>query len=444
MEVMFTMQVIKEAVQALILYIINIYLLCPQYDGGIAIFILVMNGHIYLIYIVLLFISCEETQIQKFGVEKTTTIEVDLNEAEDRLAMSRFVQKLEYRILNTPDNDFIGRIRKIIPQGNRIAFYDEARKSVWVHTTDGEYINEVSIPEGRGPGELTDISDIIYTKDRNIHALGPFKIVVYNEEGEFLRETDFDFFIYKFAWLSEADIYVGYADNSLNPMLEDHDAQNLLFFDSSGNVIKSEIPIPKGREHIKYQIPNRFPSYNEKIYFFPFLSDTIYSIGNGVTQQEYIIDYGQQSLTDEVFDRRSDYSNVAYEWQDFFRSEIIANSYVSFVRYLVNSDSVMLLSVSTGQNSYIVLYDRSRSDITVSSENFYNDIDNGFVPSMFEGGGNKLYSIIEPYQLINHLNELYENDPDTYAEPKTRHLIELSQKVKEADNPILIIATLKS
>ncbi|NBC03786.1 MAG: 6-bladed beta-propeller [Bacteroidetes bacterium] len=399
------------------------------------------------IFLFLCIVSCSQTPQEKSPVkQETQTISVDLNEAVETLPMSKFFSSLEYKLLETPPNKPIGRIRKIMPQENYIALFDKARKSVWIFDYDGSFINEISIPTGRGPGEVTDLSDVIISDDGLVHAMGAFKIVVYNSKGEFIRATEFDFFIYNFMYNTKTKEYIGYADNSLNQMLQEHGGHNLLFFDHDGNINRSAVPIPKGREHIGYLISNRFPRLNNQNhhYFFSHLSDTVYTIQNSEVSPRYILDYGEDSIPEEVFDRRNNYSDVVYEWVDFMREEIEAQDYISFLSFFNDTDRYIHFRIGTRNDQYNVLFNKQTGETIVGPNRFTNDIDYGYVPFMYGSSDKALYTIIESHNFINHINEIYENERQKYADPRMRPLIKLAHEISENSNPVLQIATFKS
>jgi len=155
---------------------------------------------------------------------------------------------------------------------------------------EGQYVNEVEIPEGRGPGEVTNLNDVVLTEEQEIHALGEFKIAVYDLKGKFLEETPFDFRIYKFHYYSPTDEYIGYADNSLNPDLaEGHGGHNLLYFNKESEITQNFLPIGTGREHMGSQISNRFPGYRIHRLFFQYLVDTVYTVDGSAVHPRFIL-----------------------------------------------------------------------------------------------------------------------------------------------------------
>jgi hypothetical protein len=394
--------------------------------------------------ILLLFTACSTAEQDPVLSEEVITISVNLDEAA-QLYMSEFFSELRYIHLETPEERPIGRIRKIIVKDDVIGLFDRARHSVWVYTTEGEYVNEVNIPRGRGPGELEEITDVIITRDGQVHALGTFKVVAYDLEGRFVGETGYRFRAYRFTYDRNSGEYIGYASNSMNTILDDeHAGHNLLFFDKDGTITDSFLPIGTGREQMGFNISNRFPVYGNYQLFFPHLVDTVYTLGNSGVKPRYVLDYGRHSIPEEVFGRRGNYSSLIYEWQEFREREITANNYVSGLSMFNETDLFIHFRFHAGGNQYNAIYDKERGVTHVGGARLTNDIDYGYVPFIYDSSDEALYTIIEAADLIDHLHDLYENEPETYAHPNTQSLVRLAHSVSENSNPVLQVATFKT
>lgn len=396
------------------------------------------------ILIFAIFLSCESSTQERISSQNAETIHVDLDNAQSSLNMSEFFSNLNYYEIKSLPNEPVGRVRKVMVQDDFIGFYDEARQCVWVNTMDGEFVEKVSIPRGSGPGEIERLSDVIFTENNQIHALGAFKIVVYDLNGNLLNEIEFDFFIYKFVYEPTTESYIGYAANSLNTQLNNnHSGKNLIIFDTSGEIIDTKIPIPKGRDHMKFMITNRFPVYENETLFFPHLSDTVYNVTENNIVPKYALDFNENSIPQEVFNKRENYSLVPQEWYDFNEAELINNDFVMFHFFFNEVESYLHFRIGTGENIYNVIYDKNNDEAHVGPGKLTNDIDNGFVPFFYETDDNSMYSVIESNELLRHLNQVYENDYETYADPKMRELRNLAQTLSDNSNPILQIATFK-
>ena len=401
-----------------------------------------MNKAAILIFAI--FLSCESSNQRSISSQNVETIQVDLDSSQSSLNMSEFFSELNYYEIKSLPGESVGRIRKVMVQDDFIGFYDEARQCVWINRIEGEFVEKVSIPRGRGPGEIERLSDVIFTENDQVHALGAFKIVVYDLEGNLLNEIKLDFFIYKFVYEPTAERYIGYAANSLNTQLNNnHSGKNLIIFDTNGEIIDSKIPIPKGRDHMKFMISNRFPEYKNETLFFPHLSDTVYNVSENKIVPKYALDFNENSISQEVFNKRENYSLVPQEWVDFNESELINNDFVMFHFFFNEVESFLHFRVGTGENVYNIIYDKNNDVAHVGPEKLTNDIDNGFVPFFYETDDNRMYSVIESNELLRHMNQVYENNYETYTDPKMSELRDLVQTLSDNSNPILQIATFK-
>jgi len=405
------------------------------------------------ILILLIFLSCQrehetgtpgEQRVSDY-TEEVITISVDLTDIEEELFMSDFFSELHYVHLNPPDNKYIGRTEKIIVTDDYVALFDKSQYSVWIFTHEGEYINQVQIPEGRGPGEIIHITDVIITDNNYVKAMGALKIVVYNLDGEFIEETEIAFRAYSFTYDTLTEKYISYSGNSLNEILiNEHAGKNIIKFDNSGNISESYLPIGEGREHIGFEVPNNFPTFNEYQRFFTHLVDTIYTIKNEGIYPEYVLDYGIRAIPEEVFARRQDYNMPVYRWADFWNNEIIANNYIAYLFYFNETDKWVHFRFGTRDKQFNAFYNKESYEVITGPGRFYNDIDYGYVPFIYESHGNALYTIIEANDLLRHLNEIYSNKPEKYADPDMRRVIELGYSLSDNSNPILQIATFKN
>jgi len=398
-----------------------------------------------VLLVIILFTSCTQTKEELYIPDDIETIHVNLEEA-GILKMSDFISDIEYMPLETPVGSPIGRIRKFLINDSYLGFYDQARKSVWVYTKDGVYINEVIIPQGKGPGELENFEDVILTDNGEIHALGSFKIVVYDIRGNFIDETTFRFLIYNFEYISSTEEYVGSTENETmyGFLQNEHAGHNLFFFNREGTITKSSLPILNGREEMGFKVPNRFPVFRDQKMFFPYLVDVIYTVTDSTVVPRYHLDYGINSIPEFVFDHRKNYSSTPEGRIRFFKEELLSNDYISFLEFFLETDLFIHLQISTGENRFTVIYNKQTQETKVGNGRLQNDIDYNYVPFFFESHNNALYTVIEANDLLRHLNEIYENEPEKYADPRMERLRELSYSLNDNSNPILQIANFKT
>lgn len=393
---------------------------------------------------VLLVVGCSTDET---GVDVDYSLEVinvNLKEVKP-LKFSSFIDRIEYYYLESPENRPIGRVRKIIPFENKVGLFDAGRGSVWLYAMNGEYLNEVEIPTGRGPGELDEITDVIISEDGNIHALGTFKIVVYDLEGNFVNQIDFQFRVYRFTYFPETGEYLGYASNSMNPTLNNnHSGHNLILFDKEGEITRSFLPIGEGREQIGYGVPNKFPVHNGKTFFFAHLENEIYSVNPTEVKPVIELDFGEYTIPKNIFQKRSEYSPIPYDWQDFMNEEIYSNDYISFLSSVNISEHYIHLRYGSNSAHYNSIYNRETGEIMTGPSRMKNDIDNNVVPFFFATNDQALITVIESNDFLERMNEIYEESPEIYNGANMRELRHLAHGLSENRNPILQVSIFQS
>lgn len=394
----------------------------------------------YIFLFTLLIAACSGSESNTNLTESSDIVTININVEDAKpIHMSEFFSDIKYFPLSNPTGEPVGSIFKIMTQGDKIALYDKPKKSVWIYTDDGEYLNEVKIPQGQGPGELEHISDVYFDEQFNVHAMGAFKFVKLSKDGELLNETQFDLFARYLTYIEDDSTYFGFADGNPNARIpEQHKGFDLFAFNDEGRITKSLIPIDKNKQGISYGIPNYFPEYDGQNYFFKHLDDTIYEVKNNRVEPAYLLDFGEQALNDEVFEKRSDYGEEIWEWTDFWENEIIANDYIVFKTNFEITNRYIHSRVGNTKSNYMVLYDRVNKTTHIGEERFVNDIDNGPSPFIYLSSDEHLYSYVDAYTFLGHLNEVYENDRERYFSDEMSRLRTIANSMRDESNPILM------
>ena len=396
--------------------------------------------YLYLIIFVV-FYGCSGDNSENNGTinqGKPEEISIDV-EVTKPLYMSEFFSDISYFPLTTPDDRPIGRIFKIMPQGDKIALYDRAKKSVWIYTENGNYVNEVKIPQGRGPGELEHISDVYFDEEFRIHAMGYFKFIVLDMEGKQLNETGLDLFANKLTFSTVDSSYYGHTDGNPNLRLpEEQRGFHLYKFDKDGNIEDSFIPINKKKQGIAYNVPNSFPIYKGNQYYFKHLHDTVYLLDKTGITPAYTFDFGDQALPDEVFDKRYNYGSEIWEWKDFWDNEVTAHNYVVYKTNFEMTDRFIHTLVGSRETKYMVLFDREKNVTHVGRGTFVNDIDYGPSPFIYLSSDEHLFSYVDANDFLGFMNDIYENDREKYISDKMSELRSIANSMTHARNPILM------
>lgn len=395
--------------------------------------------YLYII-IIAVFYGCSGNDVEKSTVNQGNPVEIKIDVSEAKpMHMSEFFSNISYFPLTAPGDSPIGRINKIMPQGDKIALYDQAKKSVWIYTENGDYLNEVRIPQGRGPGELEHISDVYFDEEFRIQAMGAFKFVTLDLQGNLLNETQLNLFATYLIYNTVDSTYFAFADGNPNLRLpEHHQGYNLYEFDENGKIENRYIPIEKNKQGIAFGIPNYFPTYKSQKYFFKHLHDTVYSIGTNGVEPAYTFDFGSQALPDEIFEKRSEYGSEIWQWTDFFDNEVRPYDYITHKNNFEITDRFIHTRVGSSQSKHMILYDRDSKVTHVGEEKFVNDIDFGPSPFIYQSSDEHLFSYVNANDFLRLMNDIYENDREKYLSTSMDRLRSIANSMTDARNPILM------
>jgi len=398
------------------------------------------------IVIIVLFWGCKsaEKETGPTTIDGVVEIKVDVEDARP-LAMSEFFSNVTYLPLKTPNSRPIGYIFKIMPQGDKIVLYDRSSQSVWVFSDSGEYITEVRIPYGRGAGEIEHISDVYFDKEFNVHAMGAFKYVEYDMNGELLNETQFDQFVQAIVYSNRDSMYYANFEGSPNQRIDEKFRDFQLYaFNKDGEIENGYLPLSKNKMGIGYTIPNRFPLYENKLFFFRHLDDTVYELSADTVKAAFRFNFGEQTLTDEVFENRYSYGSEMWEWSDFWDAEVRPYGYITYLSFVELTHEFIFSGVGSGNGShFMILYNRETGEVDVGEEKFINNIDYGPSPFLYSSSDEYLYSYVNAGDLLRRLNSVYQNNREIYGSDKMKELRRLASDMREESNPVLMRLTFK-
>ncbi|MTI87933.1 MAG: 6-bladed beta-propeller [Balneolaceae bacterium] len=396
-----------------------------------------MKYGILLLSVFLSYCSAEHPRVVDDHDSELVKITVDV-EKTDTLRMSEYFSNITYHHLKTPNNEPIGRIFKILIQDNHVALYDRSKKSVWIFTKSGEYVNEVKIPQGRGVGELENISDVYFDNENRIHALGSFELLMLDMEGNLIEEISLDFFGYRFTYYENTGNYFAYSGTFNTRIPDQFQGYDLYKFNMRGQVIGSYIPQVENKLGLDFGVPNSFPVYRGVYYYFQHLNDTVYYIGENDLKPAYVFEFGDQALPEEIFERRKKYGTEFWQWSDFWENEIDPYDYITHKTNFEVTDRYIHSRLGSAESNYMILYDREKKTTHIGKDKFVNDIDYGPSPYIYLSSDESLYSYVEANDMLRHLNELYNNDREKYFSREVEQLRRIADSMRENSNPILM------
>ena len=388
--------------------------------------------------IILLFVfSCQGANNQENNAVKT----FDLNKLPEvtgiKLSDLGFVD-IEYIQLESNEQCMISSLDDLDP-GNKLVFGErnciiQQYSTILEFKTDGKFITRIGT-KGRGPNEFTAVHDVnICARNQDLYLLARWqkKFFVYAENGKLLRTFPVTFSPSEFQFVD--DKMLCYSENHMG------DIQNsYTLIDTNGKVIKffpNKYPF---KNHDAYGIKgeNLFYMFDNKLFKKEVYSDTIYLYDNGTFTPHMVIQVGEKLISPESrtkFESRYLAENFIIPLNLFEFGDYI---YYEFVyKYVIPNDVLIYSFIGSKINNFKVIIN--------TGQGFTNDLDGGpgFLPKTIKDD-NTIIGWVDAQKLKSHVaSEEFKNSKPKYP-GKKKELEKLANSLKETDNPVLVLVSLK-
>lgn len=386
---------------------------------------------------------------QKLFIQETVPLIPTLDSAEiitipqeeSTVFLKDVCQDYRYVALETKPECLMGSIRKILVDDDLFFIFDKDNKILLSFHSDGKFYKKYG-SIGRGPGEYLDISDFTINPTHNeLYVLDKkaWKIVTYNYESNLLKETPLYYYFMQFEVMDNGYMvqYNGLFQNTAVPAL---DAHRLYISDATQQPLFKAFPYPISlRDKFYYEPVQPFQRTEEnKIFYNHILSNTIWELHEDMCVARYKIAFPEYEVlfTEKELETLS---NEAYE-------EKLSHCRAFSSNYIMNNQ--FLAGDLTINNRFVkqFLYDRKSKHLlygTLTSEK-NNDLFQHFFVSHFDFamGENQFLRVVQPFDVFRIIsdNKKYNMEP-LYIGEKEQALL---SRIKEEDNPVLIIFDMKS
>ena len=300
--------------------------------------------------------------------------------------------------------------------------------------TDGRFITRIGTI-GRGPNEFTAAHDVnINETNQDIYLLARWqkKFFVYSENGKLIRTFQIPFSPSEFHFIE--DKILCYSENHMG------DIQNsYTLIDTNGKVIKNFPNKYPFKNHDAYGISaeNLFYRFDNKLFKKEVYSDTIYLYDNENFTPHMVIQVGEKLLSPKArteFDGFYLAKNYIIPLNLFEFGDYV---YYEFVYKYVIPDDVLIFSfVGSKKNNFKAIIN--------TGQGLTNDLDGGLniLPKTIKDG-NTIIGWVDALKLKAHVaSEVFKNSIPKYPEKK-KELEKLAARLKETDNPVLVLVRLK-
>ncbi|HQG55872.1 MAG TPA: 6-bladed beta-propeller [Bacteroidales bacterium] len=335
------------------------------------------------------------------------------------LPLSILGYNIEYILPETNNNSLLSRISNVfvtdsslfISDGNRILHFN----------INGRFLKQIGT-QGRGPGEYVSVSDF-YSDiiDNEIYILSPFRMLVYDFEGNFIRSFKIDFPCNQF--ILSNDTLVFYPFNIPDPESE---SCELYFTNKSGLFLYKTMTSLK-RVNRGLVVPRScLYKYKNNLYFMEFGTDILYKINNGHKEPYVIFDFGKMKIN-----------------PDPTVSEALEMKGKASIYKIMETDQALFITICWGVADSLTncYYNKVSREFVVLKENkFFNDMDGGisFWPKIITANG----SFVDFRYANEVLEKVKKIERDNSKHPVSNAqtlFIKMANKLNESSNPVVIL-----
>jgi hypothetical protein len=370
-----------------------------------------------LILITLLLANC-----QNDTSPTVRTIEINPTDSTGT-EFSDYFEMEQYIVLETSDSSLMQNIRKIYIANNKIFILTWGDAQILIFDINGKFIGKIN-KNGRGPEEYSYAVDFSISSNGDTLCLFDkelAKLIYYSPNGKFFFSKSLNADLETYLALPDGNI-VGYSHLNYVEPLNDTIYQ-LWYFDKNGKILDGCLPVSKNALGNSIGLASSFNTTSSGHFFIPYTQSIIYKIYENPFSitPVFKIDFKDRSMPDNLLDLPRKEMNDAFKKAYVLCGEFIGTKVLLLNIYSADQRKflVAIYNIATGTHDLFdsnTLYDNiNELPVNVNLQNTYL-------------GKDRLIAVTDPVKLLNHQ---YKNMQSTgYL---------LKQKVKETDNPIVVI-----
>jgi len=384
---------------------------------------------LFLLFAVFMFYSCKNNPI----IGNLTEIKISPKISDDE-ALQPLIKDLQIVKLQTTDSSLIKYITRIEYKKNKFYIQTTNNKPILVFDSIGNYKNSIG-QYGKGPKEFIQLMD--FQVDNKVTLFSwPDKTLYYTLDGKYLRKTKA---ILPFTKSIKVDnnlfaLYFGCGTALPNG----ETPSNIVFTDSSLNII-SKYTTREAYKN-KYGISTTiFSKYSEGISYLGEYKDTVYLINNKSIIPQFYLNFGEYQISDEFLKKNRNKNPVEY----FNRMKKSYAMYLNFSQskyyfwidyYLKQNTFNKHFAIYSKEDSKVLNFScENNQPLTKLLSNIIANDDEKFIFSVEASDFKKISETIKE-KLGNGSIEKAKYIDD---------ILKISFQIKETDNPLLLILTLK-
>lgn len=429
-----------------------------------------MKRKVYVMIVCLLLFGCKhaskETILFDTPSEGSVVIDIDIDK-NSVLKYSDIFESVRFVKLETHDNALIGQIDKIIVVENKFVILDAySAKMVFVFDANGKFLNRIG-SIGEGPEEYKRPDDIVYDKYKDellVWSSDDQSIFRFNLDGTFVGKIKTKFWGTSIA-VADTNTYLLNLEN-ISQKRGSHNSHNILVLNEKGDIIRQLYPFNEDVERLS-TISMFAPYQNEQI-FTQYYNNTVFTVNKDEMKAKYYIDFHKHNIP------VSSLHNITYKE---LKRIIVDKDYAFVIRFMETSSHIVLQFIHNKGQIFDCYYSKTSKTTKISSY-YINDIYAlCSLKTFIHINNDSLISSIEPHLFKSYQDMLKKGDKniknlliesaqkpippelaeiftDKYRKNNLEALkssnikitddeINFINSIKEDDNPILWITTLK-
>ncbi|MDL2245905.1 6-bladed beta-propeller [Parabacteroides sp. OttesenSCG-928-J18] len=341
-------------------------------------------------------------------------LSIDINQQDELSSM--LDSHYTYTILETCDESLINEITKIELTKDRIYILDARSRAIVIFDKNGKFINRIH-KIGQGPGEYASLTDIAIANS-HIYILARDRIIVYSEDGKWIKTTPLDTYYNYFHLINDKLAYL-YSGKS-NPSMYDF----ALFDLTSNSFINRISPYDK----IDSYLPHHSPFYetdSKELMIINEYDYNIYALTDNDLTAVYTLDFNTKNKLPEDYEKTErmelhsqlSFSSVVTRVGCFNKSDdFIALTFPLFHQEYAIRNHLAVINCKNGEIKHIRLGDKRDPEFPYFSN-----------PQLIQNG--YITSAVNANSLL-HIEEIISQS-------------HFKEKISEEDNPVLFFYRLK-
>lgn len=372
--------------------------------------------------------------------------------------IAEYADEIEYIPLETNESSLISEIKQIIYEDGSILIADRAN-NCYLFDNTGRFIRNIG-GLGNGLGEYLPVIQI-FKCDSFVYVIDVAKMSIYDENGIFIDKYDFqpdripvkytEHYMFRLSPLNE-NMFV------MNTISMDGDYPKAIVFKIDQNKIKiineykNNIKLDKPKKTLSTDELGLIYNFKKNTRIYKIINDTIFSINSdSKIEGLYIFELGKYKPSISFLEGKEETNNI----MDYFD---IRNKYIFPIK-IIESNNNLFIEFNFGKHTPELIksinrqgveynitevysvFDKKTGVLTLMKQpikgklGFKNDIDNG--PTIWPNyisSNDEMIAYLSPEEFMEYYTKI---------ESPTAQMTEVATKIKEDDNPILMIVKIK-